>query len=38
VKCGPELQGQALQDGYNAAVMKVKHIFDEEVIHQSGLI
>jgi superfamily II DNA/RNA helicase len=31
VKCGPELQGQALQDGYNAAVMKVKRIFDEEV-------
>jgi superfamily II DNA/RNA helicase len=31
VKCAPELQGQALSDGYNAAVMRVKRIFDEEV-------
>ena len=31
VKCNPELQGQALPSGYNAAVMKAKRIFDEEV-------
>jgi hypothetical protein len=31
VKCGPDEPGQALPDGYNAAVMRVKRIFDEEV-------
>jgi hypothetical protein len=31
VKCAPEMQGQSLPDGYNAAVMRVKRIFDEEV-------
>jgi hypothetical protein len=31
VKCTPEEPGKALPDGYNAAVMKVKRIFDEEV-------
>lgn len=31
VKCGPEDPGYPLSDGYNAAVMKVKRIFDEEV-------
>jgi len=31
IKCGPDLQGQPLPAGYNAAVMKVKRIFDEEV-------
>jgi hypothetical protein len=30
-KCAPDVQGQALPDGYNAAVMRVKRIFDEEV-------
>ena len=31
IKCGPDLPGQALPDGYNAAVMKVKRAFTEEV-------
>jgi superfamily II DNA or RNA helicase len=31
VKCAPDVQGQALPGGYNAAVMRVKRIFDEEV-------
>jgi hypothetical protein len=31
VKCAPDVQGQALPGGYNAAVMKMKRIFDEEV-------
>jgi hypothetical protein len=31
IKCGVDLQGQPLPNGYNAAVMKVKRIFDEEV-------
>jgi len=31
IKCAPDLQGQALPSGYNAAVMRVKRIFDEEV-------
>ena len=31
VKCAPDLQGQALPDGYNTAVMRVKRAFDEEV-------
>lgn len=31
IKCGPDLHGQALPDGYNAAVMKVKRLFAEEV-------
>jgi hypothetical protein len=31
IKCGPDLQGQPPPAGYNAAVMKVKRIFDEEV-------
>ncbi len=31
VKCTPEEPGKALPDRYNAAVMKVKRIFDEEV-------
>ena len=31
IKCGSDLQGQPLPGGYNAAVMKVKRSFDEEV-------
>lgn len=31
IKCGPDLPGQPLPDGYNAAVMKVKRLFSEEV-------
>jgi hypothetical protein len=31
VKCGADVQGQALPNGYNAALMRVKRIFDEEV-------
>jgi superfamily II DNA/RNA helicase len=31
VKCAPDVAGVALPDGYNAALMKVKRIFDEEV-------
>jgi hypothetical protein len=31
IKCGPDLPGQALPNGYNASVMKVKRLFAEEV-------
>lgn len=31
IKCGPDLPGQALPEGYNAEVMKVKRLFAEEV-------
>jgi hypothetical protein len=31
IKCGPDLPGQALPEGYNASVMKVKRLFAEEV-------
>jgi len=31
IKCGPDLPGQAIPQGYNSAVMKVKRIFTEEV-------
>lgn len=31
IKCGPDLQGEALPEGYNAAVMRVKRLFAEEV-------
>jgi hypothetical protein len=31
IKCGPDLEGQLLPEGYNAAVMKVKRLFVEEV-------
>lgn len=31
VKCAPEVPGEALPSGYNASVMRVKRIFDEEV-------
>jgi hypothetical protein len=36
IKCGPELKGQALPSGYNAAVMKVKRLFTEEVKHRQA--
>jgi len=31
IKCGPDMPGQALLEGYNAEVMKVKRLFAEEV-------
>ena len=31
VKCSPDLVGEALPDGYNAAIMRVKRVFDDEV-------
>lgn len=31
IKCGPDVQGQGLPNGYNADVMRVKRIFDQEV-------
>ncbi|MDI6782475.1 MAG: helicase, partial [bacterium] len=34
IKCGAELPGQKLPKGYNAAVMRVKRLFAEEVKHR----
>jgi len=34
IKCGPELKGLVLPEGYNASVMRVKRLFDEEVKHR----
>ncbi len=31
IKCAPDLKGSAVPDGYNAAVMRVKRLFVEEV-------
>lgn len=31
IKCGPDLEGQQLPNGYNASVMRIKRIFAEEV-------
>ena len=31
IKCGPELKGQQLPSGYNAMVMRIKRVFEEEV-------
>jgi superfamily II DNA or RNA helicase len=36
IKCGPDLPGQALPEGYNAAVMKVKRLFAEEVKYRQA--
>ncbi len=36
IKCGPELQGLPLPFGYNAAVMRVKRQFAEEVKHRQA--
>ncbi|MGH9428852.1 MAG: helicase-related protein, partial [Terriglobia bacterium] len=34
IKCGPDLKGEALPSDYNAAVMRVKRQFTEEVKHR----
>ena len=31
IKCAPDLKGNAVPEGYNAAVMRVKRLFSEEV-------
>jgi len=36
IKCAPELEGRPLPDGYNAAVMRVKRDFTEEVKHRQA--
>jgi hypothetical protein len=36
IKCGWELEGQKLPEGYNARVMKVKSLFAEEVKHRKA--
>jgi superfamily II DNA/RNA helicase len=36
IKCGPELDGTAIPSGYNAAVMKIKRLFSEEVKHRQA--
>ena len=36
IKCGPELAGSALPTDYNAAVMRVKSQFAEEVKHRQA--
>lgn len=36
IKCAPDLEGAALPSGYNAAVMRVKRAFAEEVKHREA--
>ncbi len=36
IKCGSELKGEPLPSGYNASVMRVKQLFDEEVRHRKS--
>jgi len=36
IKCGPDLEGLPLPKGYNAAVMRVKRQFAEEVKHRQA--
>jgi hypothetical protein len=36
IKCGPDLAGQPLPATYNAAVMRVKRLFSEEVKHRQA--
>lgn len=36
IKCGPDLSGQSLPNGYNAQVMHVKRLFSEEVKHRQA--
>lgn len=36
IKCGPDLLGQKLPEGYNAAVMKLKRLFAEEVKYRQA--
>ena len=36
IRCGPELEGQPLPDGYNQAVMRVQRQFVEEVKHRDA--
>jgi hypothetical protein len=36
IKCGPDLAGQAPPAGYNASVMRVKRLFEEEVKHRQA--
>jgi len=36
IKCGPELQGLPLPEGYNSVVMRVKRKFAEEVKHRQA--
>lgn len=36
IKCGPDSEGLPLPKGYNAAVMRVKRLFEEEVKHRQA--
>jgi hypothetical protein len=36
IKCTPDLKGLPLPEGYNAAVMRVKRLFAEEVKHRKS--
>jgi hypothetical protein len=36
IKCGPDLEGLPLPNGYNAAIMRVKRQFAEEVKHRQA--
>jgi hypothetical protein len=36
IKCGPDLEGKNLPEGYNGAVMRVKSLFAEEVKHREA--
>jgi len=36
IKCGPDQEGMALPKGYNAAIMRVKREFAEEVKHRQA--
>ena len=36
IKSGPEQQGLPLPEGYNALVMRAKHLFSEEVKHRQA--
>ena len=36
IRCGPDLPGHALPDGYKAALMKVKRLFTEEVKYRQS--
>jgi len=36
IKCGPDLEGKNLPEGYNSAVMRIKSLFIEEVKHREA--
>ncbi|MBA7608137.1 RNA polymerase-associated protein RapA [subsurface metagenome] len=36
IKCGPDLEGLPLPEGYNASIMRVKRQFAEEVTHRQA--